>query len=313
MERKCSRPRKPGATMMIRSLSPVPSPAGSAVQTEHCDEPLSPGETGHIWQAQGVDVELLHGQYRTFSFARHFHASAAIGVVETGVMRTYCQNRTHRVPAGSVILLNPGDVHAPQGATGGGWSFRMFYLNDALVRALSGPPHDARPMWFGQPFLADRALYSSLLQIHRRLECDADSFEAESLLATGLAHIAHHAPRAAKPEYRHPGRARIDRAREFLHSSWSTNITLRELSAMAELSPYHFLRSFRAQVGITPHAYLTQVRIEHGRRLLRSGWSIADAALQSGFTDQSHFTRQFKRFTGVTPGKYLPMGRERRS
>src|SRR5579883_1074898 len=102
--------------MMIGNSAGMPPSASGAsgLESEHCEEPLGPGEIARIWQAKGVDVELLHGQYKRFSFARHFHAAAAIGVVDKGVMSTYCHGRVHCVPAGTVVLLNPGDVHAPQ-------------------------------------------------------------------------------------------------------------------------------------------------------------------------------------------------------
>ena len=292
----------PGPPFLDASLSPL-----TVVESDHCDEPLSPGETARIWQPRGrADVELLHGRYRRYTFARHFHTVSAIGVVDAGAMSTYCQGATYRVPAETVILFNPGDVHAPQPSGAEGWSFRMFYLDDALLRDLSGPFDKDRPLWFVKPFVEDRSLYAALLKLHRLFENDPDPLESESGLVRSLAHVARHSLSPLKPESPDVGRARVERAREYLHACFAENVTLRKLAAVAELSPYHFLRSFRAEVGITPHAYLMQTRIERGRMLLRSGTSIVDAALQTGFVDQSHFTRQFKRFTGVTPGRYCP-------
>lgn len=279
----------------------------TVVESDHCDEPLSPGETARIWQPLGrTDIELLHGRYRRYTFARHFHTVSAIGLVDAGAMRTYWQGVTYEVPAQTVILFNPGDVHAPQPAGAEGWSFRMFYLDDALLGDLSGPFDKDRPLWFAKPFVEDRVLYSALLKLHRRFENDPDPLESESRLIRSLAHVAQHSLSPLKPESPDVGRAKVERAREYLHAYFAENVTLRKLAAVAELSPYHFLRSFRAEVGITPHAYLMQTRIERGRMLLRSGASIVDAALQTGFVDQSHFTRQFKRFTGVTPARYRP-------
>ena len=62
---------------------------------------------------------------------------------------------------------------------------------------------------------------------------------------------------------------------------------------------------FRDTTGLTPHAYLTQFRIEMATLLLRSGGSFADIANAMGFTDQSHFTKTLKRILGVTPGQYV--------
>jgi AraC-like DNA-binding protein len=281
--------------------------ASSALHSDHDCEPLGAGESARIWQPRGLaGVELLHGAYRKFSFTRHFHSTPAIGVVESGIMRTYCHGRTHSVPAGSAILLNAGDVHAPQPGTSGGWSFRMFYLDDDLVREFSGA--QTKSLEFAKPFFEDQSLYSSLLRLHRAFEVEADSLASESLLANGLHSIARYSC-WKKPELQAAASGKLERAREYLHASYTEDVTLRGVAAAAGLGPYHFLRSFRTHIGLTPHAYLTQLRVDRARALLASGMSIADTALQSGFADQSHFTKQFKRFTGVTPGKYFAAAR----
>jgi AraC-like DNA-binding protein len=57
-------------------------------------------------------------------------------------------------------------------------------------------------------------------------------------------------------------------------------------------------------MGLAPHAYFEQVRVNRARRLLRAGASIADVAMDLGFSDQSHLNRHFKKLTGITPGTY---------
>ncbi|MEW6665176.1 MAG: helix-turn-helix domain-containing protein [Thermodesulfobacteriota bacterium] len=73
---------------------------------------------------------------------------------------------------------------------------------------------------------------------------------------------------------------------------------------MANLSEFHLLRSFRAVVGLPPHAYLIQRRIDYARSHLSRRLPIVQVGLETGFTDQSHFTRWFKKIVGITPGQY---------
>ena len=82
------------------------------------------------------------------------------------------------------------------------------------------------------------------------------------------------------------------------------NVSLTELSGLVSLSPYRLVHVFRDTVGLPPHAYLTQVRVERAKRLLAAGQSVARVASEAGFVDQSHLTRHFKALTGVTPGRY---------
>ena len=56
---------------------------------------------------------------------------------------------------------------------------------------------------------------------------------------------------------------------------------------------------------MTPHAYHLQLRIERAKVLLRNGWAPAEAALETGFADQSHFANTFRRFVGATPRQYV--------
>jgi AraC-like DNA-binding protein len=66
---------------------------------------------------------------------------------------------------------------------------------------------------------------------------------------------------------------------------------------------------FRSVTGTSVVAHLNRLRIEHARRLLRSGAAVVDAALASGFADVSHFYRRFKRLTGTSPARWAASGR----
>ncbi|MCA1625949.1 MAG: helix-turn-helix domain-containing protein, partial [Acidobacteria bacterium] len=66
----------------------------------------------------------------------------------------------------------------------------------------------------------------------------------------------------------------------------------------------HISRTFKQHVGLAPHEYLVQLRVACAKAKLAEGMPIADAAIYSGFTDQSHLNRHFKRITHLTPGEY---------
>jgi AraC-like DNA-binding protein len=79
---------------------------------------------------------------------------------------------------------------------------------------------------------------------------------------------------------------------------------LAELAAGTGLSRYQLVRSFRAEVGMPPYAWLAQYRVGRARMLLERGCRPAEAAAATGFADQAHLTRWFRRVVGVTPGAY---------
>jgi AraC family transcriptional regulator len=74
------------------------------------------------------------------------------------------------------------------------------------------------------------------------------------------------------------------------------------MAAAANLSPYHFARSFKRTMGITPHQYALRRRIERAKEmLLETNLPIGDVARRAGFVSPSHFSQQFKRAVGVPP------------
>jgi AraC-like DNA-binding protein len=99
--------------------------------------------------------------------------------------------------------------------------------------------------------------------------------------------------------------AEIAAAGEFLDRHYADTITLDDLSTLTGLSKYYLLRSFTRQKGISPYSYLLTIRIGKAKELLEQGVSPIDAALRTGFADQSHFSNFFKKYIGLTPRQYM--------
>jgi AraC family transcriptional regulator len=86
-------------------------------------------------------------------------------------------------------------------------------------------------------------------------------------------------------------------------------LSLQSLADDAAMSPYHFLRTFRAVAGMAPHQYLLHTRLQRAAVQLRgSGERISAIALEAGFSDLSTFNRRFRRLLGVSPGGYRASG-----
>jgi len=97
----------------------------------------------------------------------------------------------------------------------------------------------------------------------------------------------------------------LQRIREYIDRHLEENVELETLADTAGLSKWHFARAFKQSVGMPPHFYLIQRRLERAQRLLaETDLSLAQIALKSGFSDQSHFSRRFRMFLGVTPRSF---------
>src|SRR6267142_357452 len=113
-----------------------------------------------------------------------------------------------------------------------------------------------------------------------------------------------HLPLAVDPPTNRGGLApaRANRICEYIDSHLQENIALEVLAEIAQLSVHHFARAFRQSLGIPPHNYIVQRRVEHAQQLLRNtDLPLSEIAIEVGFTDQSHLARHFRTFIGVSP------------
>jgi AraC family transcriptional regulator len=98
---------------------------------------------------------------------------------------------------------------------------------------------------------------------------------------------------------------RLRRTCDFIEANLGRKITLQQLAANAGMSVSRFCISFKARIGLAPHQYILQRRIERAKKALSgSKISIVELADELGFCDQSQFSRAFKKIVGLTPKKY---------
>ena len=168
------------------------------------------------------------------------------------------------------------------------------------------PPGD--PPLLPALHVADRRLRRGAAQLARAIRDGQDEVATEALLERVL-----DLQRTLEPAIaRCPGRTyaqrrqvflRLQRVRNFLAGNCQLELDNEALARMANYSPWHFIRAFRAAYRQTPHAYLVEQRLRRAQRLLRSSpLAIAEVALASGFENRCAFSRLFRRHFGTTAG-----------
>lgn len=243
---------------------------------------------------------------RKVCYEKHSHETFSLGVIDGGHSHYLNGKQRHEIAAGSVLMMNPGEVHACAPVRGAGWAYRMLYVDQDWLGArqaeLGLSPHgDFQPL--ACQLSHDPRLYTAFTRFHAVLTA-ADS---EQLLKESVAvQFFSEALSALSPGRRPmPGAPdKLARAVDFIHSHATESLSLQQICAAASLSPSYLIRAFSQHYHMTPHAYLLNCRIQHARRLLRGRQPLAEVAHASGFADQAHFQRVFKRLTAVTPGHY---------
>ncbi|WP_313060262.1 AraC family transcriptional regulator [Agrobacterium cavarae] len=273
--------------------------------TDHM--PLSRAETTRFWRDKRFKgMECMTATFLTHEFSPHAHDTFSIGAIENGSQISTIKGTTERTGPGHLYLIDPGQIH--DGAPGGdGYRYRMIYPDIALlsevIEDMTGRAFHGTPSF--PSFLPHDPKMAQAFQIaHRRLENGAGALEADEGMFSVLAELfSRHGSAIILPVQTREKTA-VYQAREYLNDNFDTDVGLEELAGMAALSRAHLIRAFRREFHITPHAYLTDIRIRRARHLLRQGESPASVGLECGFADQAHFTRHFKARTGVTPGQF---------
>ena len=240
------------------------------------------------------------------AFPRHTHDQYGIGVIDVGGHASLSGRGQVEAGAGSLIFVNPGEVHDGRALGDRPRSWRMLYLEPVAMAA-------ARTDVLERAHAA--ATFAAPVLANKRLRCVFDAaFDAATRQDMGQEMVAETAALrlvahlAVNLTSKHRGGTKstvsIRRARDRIDVDPTEPLTLTILAGEAGTSRFQLLRGFARELGLTPHAYIIQQRLALARRLIRAGSSLVDAAAAAGFCDQSHLTRVFARQFGVTPAQY---------
>jgi AraC-like DNA-binding protein len=251
--------------------------------------------------AQGVERAEVY--LSTCAFEPHRHNTYAIGITTAGVQIFRYRGSRRICMPGQLHVLHPDETHDGAAGTDDGFGYRILYIAPELVRdALSGRalPFVADPVQ--EPTPAARPIASLLADIDEPIS-ELRSAEIAAAVADGLVSLSGHT---------NFGRATVDMravelVRDYLAAHASEQTPASILEKIAGVDRYTIARHFRWAFGTSPNRYRTLRRLALARAAIESGQSLARAAADTGFADQSHMTRQFKRTYGLTPGLWMAL------
>ncbi|WP_394246115.1 AraC family transcriptional regulator [Vibrio profundi] len=252
-------------------------------------------------------IELLDAKYEKQNFSRHSHEGYTVGVIEKGAQRFFRTGGNHIAPEDSIILVNADEVHNGHSATEGGWEYKAMYplpeqfshITQELSSNISGAPY------FPQPVVHDPELADQLRLVFSTLNTSSNRLLRETIMYAAMVKLISRHGKSTVSDTTNKKVPHVQLVKEFLDDFPQADVSLEELSKLANISPYHLARSFQKQFGLPPHAYQIQAKIRLAKTKLRQGYNISDTAQECGFHDQSHLHRHFKKALGVTPGQYL--------
>jgi AraC-like DNA-binding protein len=244
-------------------------------------------------------IERIEAFFCGHGFDPHRHDTYAIGYTIEGVQAFRYRGVARTSLAGQVFVLHPDEVHDGCAGTEAGFRYRILYVAPRLIRDALG----SAPLPFVRaPVSNDRRLAAAVMPALADLEVPLEDLQREEIILAIADALAAADPSMPQPALSAPLLSAVDRARAFLDAEAA--VTSAALEQVTGLGRYALARHFRACLGTSPHRYLVMRRLDRARALIRRGSPLAEAAIASGFADQSHMTRQFKQAYGLSPGRW---------
>ncbi|MGQ3055146.1 MAG: AraC family transcriptional regulator [Roseateles sp.] len=267
-------------------------------------------ECGWIRDEQHVaGVSRMRAQLHETGYRTHSHDTYTLSLVEGGVQEFNYRHSVHRCAPGQVSILHPDETHDGRPGSDDPLSYGCVHLSPAAVQdaiAATGARKATLP-FVREPVVYHPGLAHDLLCA---FEVELEPLFADSLIAS----LANHLSGLAFGIQLETVQGRLDvvaldRAAEFLRGNAGRVVHSRELEAITGLTRFELATQFRRRFGTSPYRYLLMRRLDLVRRALRAGVDPAQAALQTGFADQSHMGRVFRAALGMTPRQFARLHR----
>lgn len=261
-----------------------------------------PAESAALAHDADLEADAFSFRLTARAFAPHYHPAWVLGCVLAGARRFWVRGREYRAGAGDVVILRPGDVHACAPAGRAPFVWRGFHFREGsaaadFLESLTRGQPSLEPVCAGEDSLDE------LLAVHGLMGGPAAGDRKRSRLVAALARLGECARKAdadlAAPT---PAEPALEALRSHLAAHAGERMSLGDMAVMARMDKFRLVRAFARMTGATPYRYLESARVNRAQELLAQGLPPAEAALESGFTDQSHLTRAFRTRLGVTPG-----------
>lgn len=249
---------------------------------------------------------LLAADFTTHDYAPHSHDAFVVAVTEAGGAEFRSRGQTQEAQAERLLVFNPAEPHSGRMGRSQRWRYRSLYAGTRAIAGLRAALGIEATPYFLSNVIEDPALIATFLDLHRALDGETDDLRRHELVVAGFGDLfRRHGTGGGRIAAGPRDRALLDRAIALIGDRHAEGLTLEDLGQAVGLTPFQLIGLFNRGTGMTPHAYLTQVRLRAAIGLLRAGMGLAESAVAAGFYDQSALQNHFKRAYGITPLQYL--------
>lgn len=268
---------------------------------------INQNETNQFWHHAQLNLRIMQAYHVDYAYPPHGHDSYVVCYIERGYQSFTHKGSKYYTPPSGLILINPGVIHTGEAASEQGFEVRSLYPSighmQQVMAAMTG--RNNQIPYFKEVRIDDWETTRRVDQLHRILRTGSERLQADSLFYETMAFLIERYSETRPVTLRlGDERPAVQKVMRYLEGCYERQISLDELAKQAGLSPYYLLRVFQKEVGMSPNAYLQDVRVRKSMSLIEAGHALTEVAYRVGFSSQSHLTRRFKEKIGLTPGAY---------
>ncbi len=242
------------------------------------------------------ELDYLSIENQTTDFPKHFHETFCISLIHSGIEQIDFENQSFFSEKGSITITNPYEIHSnPLLDQNSPLKFDTIYLsNDLMKHALKG-----KSIRFQDRKINSLEVNQSFLKLKNAID-EQHSNTIELFLKQFVNNLKYHSQENGDEQNeQHP--SVFDDINNYIEENIRDKFCLEELSKIATINKYGFVKKFKASTGMTPMNYILMKKIFSSKKLISTDSELTELAYQYNFSDLAHFSKTFKRYVGISP------------
>ena len=233
----------------------------------------------------------------------HLHDRLTIVALEEGNLKLNLKNNQIILNEKQIAIINPFEIHSAIKIDKNSFNLYSAYFDiNWIIRLQQDMFNTKEYILFAKSIVEDKKIYMSFINLCQTILSDNFSIKKEEEIINFLSMIM--TKNYIKPTTFPKKDGLVFNIKKYIDTNINTNLTLEILSKEFLVTPFHIIRIFKQEFGLTPYQYILNAKINLSKKLISQNNSIAEVALECGFNDQSHLYKYFKLVFSITPKEY---------
>ncbi|HEA30919.1 MAG TPA: AraC family transcriptional regulator [Leeuwenhoekiella sp.] len=245
------------------------------------------------------DLDSISIENQTTNFPKHFHETFCISLIHKGIEQINFNNQRLFSEAGSISIANPYEIHSnPLTDSNSHLKFDTIYISNELMKYLL----NGKNIMFVNRKINHKKVNKLFVELKNAM--DKNNSESVKFYLRQFVNILKFYSQENKKEYSELNFSSINQINGYIENHIYEKFCLNELSKMANINKFGFVKKFKSSTGMTPMNYILMRKIFSCKKLITQDSELTEIAYQYNFTDMAHFSKTFKRYIGLSPKKY---------